>query len=189
MAIKVAVIGLGTFGYELACALAREGAEVLALDVDPKLIQEIKDEVTSAAQLDALDKKALSALGIDEFDAAIVGFRSRLDTSILVTMLLKELGLERVIVLAASEEHRKALTMVGATQVVFPEMDLAQKLARRLVMPALIDEIVLSPQFGIIEIDVPSTFVGKNAGGFGHTAQSPRSRHRRKASLEKQGGG
>lgn len=162
MAKKVAVIGLGTFGFEIACHLAKEGAEVLAIDRDPKLIQEIKDYVTSAAILDALDKKALEALGVPDMDSVVLGFRSHFDSSVLLTMLLKELEVDNVLVLAASEEQRKALEKIGADEIIFPEKDIAQKLARRLVVPSFIDEIVLSSHFGIIEVTAPASFIGKS---------------------------
>jgi len=158
-----AVIGLGTFGYQLACELGKLGGEVLAIDRNPEVIQDIRDHVSQAVICDALDRDSLRAVGVADVDVVIIGLRSRLDSSILVTMYVQELGVKEIIVQAVSDDHRRALEKLGAARVIFPEKDMATRVARQLVQPSLVESLWVAPGYSIVEVKVPPSLVGKSA--------------------------
>ena len=135
---KFAVLGLGAFGSHLARSLAEKGAEVLAIDIDEQAVDNVKDYVTHAVVADASDKKAMNSLDIGSFDSVIVSLGERVDATILVALFLKKVGVEEILVKAISEDHAEALRSVGATKVVIPEKDMAQKIADSLITPNLI---------------------------------------------------
>ncbi|MBI5637981.1 MAG: TrkA family potassium uptake protein [Nitrospinae bacterium] len=162
MALKrFAVIGLGKFGHYLARFLYERGHEVIAIDVDKETVQGIKDYATQAIIADATNKETLMSLGIQEVDTAIVSLGTRIDHSVLVTLHLKELAVKDIVVKAISEDHRKILEIIGAHQVVFPEKDMAQRLAINLSSRNLLDYLPLSPGISIMELAPIQPFLGK----------------------------
>jgi len=158
---QVAVIGLGRFGFHAATLLHEAGHEVLAVDVDPAQVQKVRDHSTQAVVLDARETEPLKALGIPDFDAVILSLGTRVDASALATLHLRDLGVRRLIVKAASADHARLLTMIGASEVVFPERDAAERLSRRLSDLNLIDLIPLGEGHSLREITAPGSFVGK----------------------------
>lgn len=162
MALKrFAVIGLGKFGHYLARFLYERGHEVIAIDVDKEAVQGIKDYATQAIIADATNKETLMSLGVQEVDTAIVSLGTRIDHSVLVTLHLKELAVKDIVVKAISEDHRKILEIIGAHQVVFPEKDMAQRLAINLSSRNLLDYLPLSPGISIMELAPIQQFFGK----------------------------
>ena len=155
------VIGLGRFGSEAARSLCRQGCEVLALDTSADLVQQISCDVTHAAVADARDKEVLRALGVREFDCAIIAIGDSLSDSILATMNVKELGVPLVICKAHDETHRQVLLKLGADRVVIPEKEQAVRLAKSLSSRSALDYIELSEECGIIELPAPKNWVGK----------------------------
>lgn len=163
MAVKrFAVIGLGKFGHYLARFLFERGHEVIAIDVNKEAVQEIKDYASQAIIADATNKETLMSLGIHEVDTAIVSLGTRIDHSVLVTLHLKELAVKDIVVKAISEDHRKILEIIGAHQVVFPEKDMAQRLAINLSSRNLLDYLPLSPGISIMELAPIQQFLGKS---------------------------
>ncbi len=158
---KFAVLGLGNFGSNIALALTAKGAEVLALDIDERAVDDIKDSVTQAVVADASDKKAMLSLGIENFDCVIVSLGERVDATILVALFLKKAGVKEILVKAISEDHAEALVSVGATNVVIPERDMAFKIADSLITPNLIDFIPVTEGMSIVEMTPPGECVGK----------------------------
>ena len=158
---QFAVIGLGRFGTGVAKTLNTMGYEVLVIDDDQERIQEIINDVTHAIQADAKDEQALKALGIRNFDVVIVAIGQDMQASILVTVLLKELGVKSVVTKAQTELHGKVLAKVGADKVVFPERDMGARLAHSLVSSNVLDHIELSPDHSILEVIAPDNLVGK----------------------------
>ncbi len=158
---RFAVIGLGKFGYYLARSLFERGHEVIAIDVTKETVQNIKEYATQAIIADATSKETLISLGIKEVDTAIVSLGTRIDHSVLVTLHLKELAVKEIIVKAISEDHRKILEIIGATQVVFPEKDMAQRIAINLSSRNLLDYLPLSPGISIMELAPIASFLGK----------------------------
>ncbi|RJP17555.1 MAG: TrkA family potassium uptake protein [Candidatus Abyssobacteria bacterium SURF_5] len=158
---RFAVLGLGNFGSHLARSLARKGAEVLAVDIDEQAVLNIKDSVTQAVVANASDKKALLSLDIEKFDCVVVSLGEKVDASILIALFLKKVGVKEILVKAISEDHVEALKNVGATIVVFPERDIAEKVADNLITPNLIDFIPVSDGHSIVEIKAPHEFFGR----------------------------
>ncbi len=156
-----AVIGLGRFGSSLAVTLARMGHEVLAVDTDPDKVEDIIDYVTHAVQADATDDDALHELALKSFDVVVVSIGQDIQTSILVTVMLKDIGVKKVVAKAQTELHGKVLHRVGADEVVFPERDMGERVARALVSENIIEQINLSPEYSIVELITPDSYVGK----------------------------
>jgi trk system potassium uptake protein TrkA len=159
---QFAVIGLGNFGYYLATQLYKKGYEVLAIDKKPDLVQEIKDSVNQAIVADATERKTLEAMGLEQMDAAVVCIGSVLSNSILTTLNLKDIGVKRVLAKALSEAHGRILYKIGASEVFFPEKDLALSLAERIHNPNMIDYLPFLEGYSIIELSPPKDFIGKS---------------------------
>ena len=141
--------------------LYKLGNDVLVIDRDEEKIQEICDYVTHAVQLDATDEKALKSLGIKNFDVAIVSIGSDIQASIMITLLMKELGVKYTIAKAKSDLHSKVLYKIGADKVVLPEKDMGVRIARNLVYSNVLDYIELSPNHSIMEIESSEIWHGK----------------------------
>ena len=155
------VIGLGSFGYNLAESLAGLGHEVLAIDQEERKIESIKGNVTHAVCADATDKKILEKFVSGDADAVIIGLDEGMESSTLVALYLKDMGMENVIVKALSDDHAKILKAIGATEIIYPEKDVAVRLAERLSTPNLIEHLPLTPEYSIVEITPPERFIGK----------------------------
>ena len=155
------VIGLGLFGSEVARQLCKLGCEVLAIDSSSELIQPMSDVVTQAVVADARDKEVLRALGVKDFDCAVVAIGGNLANSVLATMNLQELGVKHIVCKAHDDTHRQVLMKLGADQVVIPEQENALRLARSLSSFNVLDYIELSDDYGIIDVPAPHGWVGK----------------------------
>ncbi len=158
---QFAVLGLGRFGSSLAKTLYGLGHDVLAVDEREEVVQDISDSVTHAIQADAADESTLRSLGLRNFDVAIVTIGSDIQASILVTLILKELGVKYVVAKAQSELHAKVLYKIGADRVVFPERDMGVRLAHNLVSTNILDFIELSSDYSIVEVAALSEWKGK----------------------------
>ena len=156
------VIGLGRFGMETARSLCQQGSEVLVIDNSNELVQSISDEVTQAVVADARDKEVLRALGIKDFDCAIVAIGDSLADSVLATMNLKELGVPHIVCKAHDETHRQVLLKLGADRVVIPEKENAARLAKSLSSHNVLDYIELSEDYGIIDVPAPAAWKDKS---------------------------
>jgi trk system potassium uptake protein TrkA len=155
---------LGRFGAAVACELTRLGHDVLALDASDKVIQDIADEVTHAVRVDVTDEDALRDLGLEAFETAIVAMSSDLEASILATVLLKRLGVRRIIAKAGTDLHGSILRQVGATRVVFPERETGVRVAHSFAAPGVRDYLDLAPGYGVARVPVVGPFVGKTLG-------------------------
>lgn len=153
------IIGLGRFGYALAQALAGSCAEILVLDSDEEKVREIRELTENAYVVRTLDKKSLAETGIHNCDVAIVCIGEQMDTSILTTLNLVSMGIPHVIAKANSVEHGEILTKLGA-EVVYPEHDMAVRLANRLEASRVLDIIQLSEKINISKILVPNQVIG-----------------------------
>lgn len=146
------VIGLGRFGRAIAETLCQAGEEVLGVDRDMEQVESMKDALTQTVQLDAMDREALEALGIPDFDVAFVTMGSDIRASGTIVLLLKELGARRVIAKAQDEFHGRMLEKLGADQVLFPERDMGRRIAHNLVSGNIVDYLELSPDYSLAEI-------------------------------------
>lgn len=161
---RVVVIGLGIFGFNIAKDLYENGLEVIAIDKDKEVIQKIKDFSTQAILADGTDKEVMESIGLQEDDVVIVSFGEDLAAATLLTLHLKEMKVKRIIVKAPDEDHKHVLERVGATEVIIPEKEMADKVARSLVSPNVLDYIPLSDDYTICELVPPSSFMGKAIG-------------------------
>ena len=155
------VIGLGRFGTSVAKTLYALGNDVLAIDMDEDLVQEVSDSVTHAIQMDATDEAALRTLGIRNFDVAVVTIGSNIQASVMVALLVKELGVKYIIAKGHSDLHAKVLYKIGADRVILPEKDMGVRVAHNLVSSSILDYIELSPDYSIIEIESPKEWHNK----------------------------
>ena len=156
------VIGLGRFGSGLARNLCQLGAEVLAIDIRGDLVQQIANDVTHAVVGDGQDKEVLRALGVRNFDCAIIAIGDNLAASVLTVMNLKELGVPYLVCKAHDVTYGRVLEKLGVDRVVIPELEQAQRLARILHSHNVLDYIELSTDYGILEVPAPKSWIGKS---------------------------
>lgn len=147
-----AVIGLGRFGGSICRELDHLGHEVLAIDINEDRVNEYAKFSTHAVHTNATDEKALSSLGIRNFEYAIVAIGDNIQSSILCTLLLKELGVKHVWVKAQGSYHHKVLEKIGADRIIHPEHDMGIRIVHYLVSDKIIDYIELSPDYSIVEL-------------------------------------
>lgn len=155
------VIGLGRFGSQIARALIEKGFEVIVVDQNEERVNEFSEIATSALVMDATDEKALKDAGIGDCDCAIVSVGQNISSSILITMLLKDLGVKEIIVKEISSVHGKILEKLGATKIINPEKDTALRLAHSFTSPRIFDIIEVSPDYSIMEVVAPKDFWGR----------------------------
>ncbi len=156
-----AVIGLGRFGSAVASTLVELGQEVIGIDSGEERVRQLSDVLSQTVQLDATDIKALREVGVQDVDCAVVSIGENIEASLLVVMQVKELGVPRVIAKAVTELHGRILQKLGVTRVIFPEREMAMRVAHSLVVPNVLDYIELSKDFSIVEVPAPKAFVGK----------------------------
>ncbi len=157
-----AVIGLGTFGREVCRTLMEKGAKVIAIDNQPKNIEQIKDDVTQAVLVDSTDQEALSQAPLDGVDVAIVAIGDNIEASILTTAILRRINVGHIVARAVSEVHAEVLKQVGASEVVNIEIDQGRRIALRLISPHVLDSIPLSEEVSIAEVYAPKSMIGKS---------------------------
>ncbi|MGI6343484.1 MAG: potassium channel family protein [Bacillota bacterium] len=158
---QFAVIGLGRFGSSVARSLHSMGYQVLAIDCDEEAVREMVDYSTRAVVADATNEQALRALGIRNLDVVVVGIGDDLQASILVVLMLKEVGVEYIVAKAHNELHGRVLERIGADKVVYPERDMGFRVANSLVSSNILEYIELSPDVGVIEVLAPERMLGK----------------------------
>jgi trk system potassium uptake protein TrkA len=158
---RFAIIGLGRFGGRLAVNLASAGQEVIAVDNDAHLIEEFRDSVTLAIALDATDEQALLMHGLDKVDVAVVGIGDNFESNILATVLLKQLGVPRVISRAMSPMAARILSRIGADEVVNPEDEAADRWCTRLISPGFLSHFPVGDGYSVVEIQAPRSWLGK----------------------------
>ncbi len=159
-AITYGIVGLGRFGYALAMELAAFGADIMVMDSDEDKVRAMREYTEDAYVVKSHDKKTLSETGIQNCDIAIVCMGEKMDTSILNTLTLVSLGIPKVIAKASSAEHGEILERLGA-EVVYPERDMALRLAHRLESSSVLDFVQLSEKVNISKIIVPDSIVDK----------------------------
>ncbi len=156
------VFGLGKFGRSVAQTLADNGKEVLAIDMVEEVIQDVSDIVTHAVQADVTDADALKALGVGNFDVAVIAISNNLQASIMSTILAKELGVPYILAKAQNNIHKRVLEKVGADKVIFPEREIGVRIANNLISENFVDQIELSDDYSIVETAVLDQWIGKS---------------------------
>lgn len=158
-----AVIGLGQLGAAVASQLTDGGGEVIAIDRDVGRVEAIKDKVARAMALDATDERALRASGIADSSTVVLALgENQLEEAVLATMLLRDLGVGRIIARAGTDVQAKVLQRLGVSRVVFPERQIGTQLARQILMPSVREIVPLAEDASLAEVEVPRAWVGKN---------------------------
>jgi len=159
---RVVVIGLGIFGSQLARQLYEKGIEVVAIDKNKDVVQRIKDHSTKALLADATDKDVLEAIGIDPGDTVVISFGEDLSASTLLTLYLKEMKVKEIIVKVPNEDYKRILLKVGASEAIIPEREMANKVARSIISPNVLEYLPISEDYTICELAPPPGFIGKS---------------------------
>ena len=164
MSIKktYAVFGLGRYGVAVARELVLSGAEVIAVDLDEKIVNAAADELPICKCADITDPEVIRQLGISNVGVVIIAMASTLEASVLAITLCKEMGVKTGIAKCANEMHRKIFTQVGADKVVFPENESGTRLAKNLLSSGFVDMVSLAKNVSMIELDMRPEWVGKN---------------------------
>ncbi|MBE6704879.1 MAG: TrkA family potassium uptake protein [Ruminococcaceae bacterium] len=157
-----AVFGLGRYGIAVAKELVENGAEVIAVDDEQKVVNDAAAYLPICKCADVTDQEVISRLGIGNIDTVIVCMASNLEASVMAVTLCKEAGVKNVIAKCANEMQQKILLRVGADKVVFPENESGIRLAKNLLSSGFIDMISLSNEVSVVEIDVKDEWCGKN---------------------------
>ncbi len=159
---RVVVVGLGIFGSQLARQLYEKGIEVIAIDKNRDVVQKIKDHSTKAVLADATDKEVLESIGIDAQDTVVISFGEDLSASTLLTLYLRELKVKEIIVKVPNEDYKRILLKVGASEAIIPEREMANKVARSIISPNVLEYLPISEDFTICELAPPTAFIGKS---------------------------
>jgi len=162
---RFAVIGLGRFGKKLAIALAMSGAEVIAIDRNREEIELITDQVSHAVRLDSTDEEALKAQGVDKVDVAIIGIGQGtgrgFESAILTVVNLRQMGIKQIYARAEDLIAGEVFSKVGATEVIYPEIESAERWAYKLIAPQVGEKIDFAPGYSLARIKAPPSFDGK----------------------------
>ena len=166
----VLVIGLGRFGAATAGQLARLDRDVLAIDEDPGLVQKWAERLTHAVQADARSIDALKQLGAKDFQVAVVAVGSSIESSVLITANLVDLGIRQIWAKAVSHAHGTILSRIGAHHVVYPEAEAGERVAH-LVSNRMLDYIQFDDDFAIVKMRAPRALLGTPLGATGLRAK------------------
>jgi trk system potassium uptake protein TrkA len=166
-----AVIGLGRFGSAMATTLTELGQEVIGVDASEERVRRLADVIHHAVELDATEATALRAAGIADVDVAIVSIGENIEASLLVVMQVKDLGVSTIYAKAVTPLHGRILDRLGVTRVIFPEREMAVRIAHGLAVPGLVDFIELSQDSSIIELPAPPEFAGRTLKELGLRAR------------------
>ena len=167
MADKFAVIGLGQFGSAICKKLSEKGAEVIAIDIDEDKVEDIKEHVAYAVQLDSTDLRALQSQNISEMDAVVVSIGQNFEGMLLTTVKLMELGVKRLIARAQGETQRKILEKMGVSEILSPEEEVGKNVAERLMNPSMLMCVKLPDNYEIVEIAAPKNTIGRTIEDIG----------------------
>ena len=155
------VIGLGKFGTSLALKLAEEGNQVMILDIDADKITALADMFTNAVIGDCTNETVLRSAGVSDYECAVVSFAGNINHNILLSIMLKEMGIKKVVARASNDGHKKVLERIGVDVIVDPEKDMGEKLAFRLTKEN-VSEFIEFSGYKLIEMTVPEEWAGKN---------------------------
>jgi trk system potassium uptake protein TrkA len=156
---RVIVIGLGIFGINLVKTLYENGIEIIAIDKNKDVVQQVKESCSKAILADGTNKEVIDSIGIQEDDIVIISFGEDLSASTLITLHLRELKVKHIIVKAPNEDHKRVLEKVGATDIIIPEKEIADKVARSIISPNVLDYIPLSEDSFLLP-----AFMGRRLG-------------------------
>lgn len=157
----VAVIGLGTFGAKTAVRLYEKGAEVLAIDSRPDLVDRIKDKVSHAICIDVTQERSLRAVNISDVDTAVVAIGDNIEMSIMAVAMLRKLGVGRVVARATTQLHEHVLREIGASEIIKVEEEMGEIVASKIAAPHVLQRYNFAAGYSIVEIKLGKAFEGK----------------------------
>lgn len=158
---QFAIIGLGAFGLRMLEELVEVTNEIIIIDKDKEIIEKYKDVAQAAYVTDAINEVALSKIIPENIDAVIVDLGGKIEVSIMTTNYLKKLGVKNIMVKAQTDEHGEVLTMVGATQVIFPDREAAKRITPMLASSLLFNYLPISENLALAEVRANSFCLGK----------------------------
>ena len=161
------VFGLNRFGTSVARTLAAAGNEVVAVDQDADRVAQIADDVSYAVQVDVADEDAMSGLGMEHMDGAVIAVASNMEASIVIAMKCKEYNIPLIIATGKNEVHGKVLKKLGVTRVVFPEVEMGARVGKYLTARDFSDWINLSNDYSMVEIAVPKPWINHSMAELG----------------------
>jgi len=157
---QIAVIGLSAFGLALVQALAKERCRVLAVDIDERKVNQVRELADESIIADARERAALEAMRIVDYDAVVLSVGEPLDSSLLAALHLRDLKVKHIVAKAVSEDHRRLLLKIGVEDAIFPEADMARRIARALPNPMVLDTVSLGEDFTVAEVAPVREFIG-----------------------------
>lgn len=158
------ILGAGRFGLSLAKTLVEMDQEVMLVDRDMERIQKASADIEYAVQGDIGNEDFLMEIGARNFDVVVISVGTDIETSVLVSLLLKEIGVKFLVSKAMSSLHAKALYRIGVDRVVFPEQEMGIRMAHNLVNDSVVDMLDFSLDYRVVEVKVPESWVGKTIG-------------------------
>lgn len=161
---RVAVIGLSAFGMTLVQALAQEGCRILAVDIDEHKVNQVRELADEAVVADVRERTALEALRIADYDAVALSVGEPLDSSLLAVLHLRDLKVEHIFAKAVTEDHRRLLLKLGVEEAIFPEADMARRVASTLADPTVLDTVRLGEDFSVVEVAPQKDYIGRTIG-------------------------
>jgi trk system potassium uptake protein len=159
---RFVVIGLGNFGAALARSLHGQGHDVAALDIADDAVDRVAAQVDRAAVGDGTSLSVLERLGAASADAGIVSTGDDIAASVLATLALRDLGVREVFVKVISADHARVMDKLGVTETIFPEREAGERLATRLAASTLLNYVPLGKDFGIQDMAVPESWIGRS---------------------------
>ncbi|MBR3887904.1 MAG: TrkA family potassium uptake protein [Clostridia bacterium] len=157
-----AVFGLGKYGRAVASELSRSGADVIAVDMDEAIVEDAIEEIPICKCANVTDPEVIKQLGIADVDVVIIAMATRFESSVMATMLCKDIGVKRIIIKCNNEFHGRVLKKIGADQIIYPELESGTRLAKNLLSSGFVDMFELSDDISIVELDVKPEWVGKS---------------------------
>ncbi len=157
---QYAVIGLGKFGGSVAKTLNALGHEVLGIDIDEEKVQAYSNILTHVIIMDARDEESLYSLGLRNFDAVVVAIGEGVETNLFTTLILKEFGVTKIVVMANNQLHGRMLEKIGADKIIYPDIDMGQRVAHNIASSSIIDFVELDDNLSVVELHAPRFVVG-----------------------------
>lgn len=158
--MKYIIVGMGNFGGFLASRLTELGHEVIGVDSSEVKIDQVKDKITHAIIMDATDTETVKTLPYKDTDAVIIAIGENVGASIMVTAIFKQLNVKRLISRSINDVHETVIKAIGVSEIVHPEEDSAERMAKRLQMKNVLDSLDLSDDYNVIEVKCPARYIG-----------------------------
>ncbi|AWW31115.1 TrkA family potassium uptake protein [Echinicola strongylocentroti] len=162
--MKFIIVGMGNFGAYLAARLTDKGHEVIGVDSKMSKIEGVKEKVTHTICMNATDKQAVKNLPIKDTDVVLIAIGEDMGASIMATAVFKELQAKRIISRAITNTHETVIKAIGVDEIIHPEEETAERLAKKLEMKGVIDSFDISDGYNIVEVNAPKDFIGKTIG-------------------------